>query len=358
MTALPLADPPDHRPTRPLRIGVVGYGVGGRLFHTPYIAAVPGLTLVGVVTANPDRQTEVRGDWPGVPTFDDLAALLAHGVDLVTITTPPHTRRALVLQALAAGVHVIADKPFAPSAAVAHEMAAAARQAGRLLGVFHNRRWDSDARTVQAVLASGRLGEIWRVESRFELDQPETLETGPDGGLLRDLGTHLVDQMMWLLGPVHSVHAELDHVDRPAGRTDAGFSIHLQHRSGVRSHVSAGKLNRHVEKSWRVYGSGGSYIASGTDVQTQALLSGRRPADEGPRWGHEDARLWGTLNTADGRESVPSARGAYQDYYAAFAAAVRGEGPLPVTAEEGAALLAVLDAARVSAREGRVVTLG
>lgn len=340
-----------------MRIGLVGYGAGGRLFHAPYIAAAEGVELAGVVTTHPQRRAEVAADYPGLPVYDRLDDLLAAGVDAVTVTTPPQTRRALVLQALAAGVHVVADKPFAPDAAAARELAAAAERAGRKLAVFHNRRWDADLRTVRALLDSGRLGTLWRVESRFDLDEPQTLDAGPQGGLLRDLGTHLVDQMMWLLGPVAAVYAELDFVDLPAGRTDAAFAISLTHTSGVRSRVSSGKLNHRLERSWRVFGSAGGYAASGTDVQTQAILAGRRPALEGGRWGFERPEHWGTLSTVDGEMPVPSERGAYQDYYTAFAAAVRGEGPLPVSAEEGIRLLEVLDAARVSAAEGRVVRL-
>ena len=340
-----------------MRMGLVGYGGGGRYFHAPYMVAAQGIELVGVVTTNPQRRAKVATDFPGLPVHDRLEDLLAAGVDAVTITTPPQTRRELVLQALAAGVHVVADKPFAPTAAAARELAAVADKADRRLAVFHNRRWDADLRTVRAVLDAGRLGELWRVESRFELDEARTLDPGPQGGLLRDLGTHLVDQMIWLLGPVARVYAELDFVELPEGRTDAGFAVSLTHASGVRSRVSAGKLNHRVEKSWRVVGSEGSYVASGTDVQTQAVFAGLRPATEGERWGREAPNRWGTLSTAGGDEAVPSERGAYQDYYTAFAAAVRGEGPLPVTAEDGIRLLEVLDAARLSAAEGRVVQM-
>ena len=340
-----------------MRIGLVGYANGGRLFHAPYITAAQGIELAGVVTTNARRRGELARDYPGMPAYDTLEDMLRAGVDAVTITTPPATRRDLVLRALAAGVHVVADKPFAPSAAVARELAAAAAKADRLLCVFHNRRWDTDVRTVKAVLDSDRLGTLWRLESRFELDQPEGLEAGPQGGLLRDLGTHVVDQMMWLLGPVASVNAELDYVDLPAGRTDAGFAINMTHRTGVRSRVFAGKLHLHIEKSWRAYGSEGSYVASGRDVQTQDLLSGHRPADLGERWGLEDPGYWGILRNAQGGTRIPSARGAYQDYYTAFALAAQGKGPAPVSTAEGIALLEVLDAARLSASEGRVVHL-
>ena len=166
---------------RPIKLGVVGYGVGGRYFHTPFIEAAEGVELAGVVTRSPVRRAEVEQDWPGVPVFDSLGALLASGVDAVTITTPPETRRELVLEALAAGVHVIADKPFAPTAEVGRELAAAAESAGVLLSVFHNRRWDADIRTLATVIEKGRLGELWRVHSRFDLDDPATLEAGPGG---------------------------------------------------------------------------------------------------------------------------------------------------------------------------------
>ncbi len=338
-----------------LRLGVVGYGVGGRYFHTPFVQAAAGVDLAGVVTRSPVRRAEVQQDWPGVPVFDSLGTLLASGVDAVTITTPPDTRRELVLEALAARVHVIADKPFAPSADVGRELAAAAESAGVLLSVFHNRRWDADIRTLASVIEKGRLGEVWRVHSRFDLDDPATLEAGPGGGLLRDLGSHLVDQMVWLLGDVRSVNAHLDWLDLPEGPTDAGFCLELEHTSGVRSHVEASKVNHIEARELRAYGSEGSYRALGTDVQAQAIFAGHRPVDDLEGWGYEEPGRWGLLSTATGEVSVPSEQGRYHDLYAAFAAATRGEGRQPVPAGDAVRTLAVLDAARLSAERGNSV---
>lgn len=340
-----------------MRLGLVGYGNGGRHFHAPYILAAKDIELIGVVTRSPDRRALAEADLPGVPVYDSLGDLLAAGVDAVTITTPPETRRELVLQAIAARVDVIADKPFAPSAVGGRELADAAIDAGVALSVFHNRRWDADIRTLAAVIGSGELGELWRVESRFDLDEPGGLNPGPYGGLLRDLGAHLVDQLLWLLGPALTVHAQLDWVDLPEGRTDAGFMLDLVHESGVRSHASSSKCNRNVEKELRAYGSGGSYVGSSSDVQTAAIFAGRRPATEGDAWGYEPEDHWGTLNVETGSRRVPSERGAYQDYYTQFAAAFRGEGPYPVPAQEGIRTLQVLDAALTSALEGRIVTI-
>ena len=300
-----------------VKLGVVGYGAGGRYFHTPFIAAAEGIELAGVVTRSPQRRAEVAEDWPGVPVFDSLGALLESGVDAVTITTPPETRRELVLEAVAAGVHVVADKPFAPTAEVGLEMAAAADSAGVLLSVFHNRRWDADIRTLASVIDSGRLGGLWRVHSRFDLDDPDTLEAGPGGGLLRDIGSHVVDQMIWLLGDVRSVNAHLDWIELPEGRTDASFLIDLEHTNGVRSTVESSKANHIEARELRAYGSEGSYRALGTDVQAQAIFAGRRPVDDLEEWGYEEPARWGLLSTAAGEVSVPSEQGRYQDFYTA-----------------------------------------
>jgi predicted dehydrogenase len=338
-----------------MRIGLVGYGTGGRHFHAPFIVAAEGVELAGVVARAPERVAAVKADLPGVPIYDSLTAMLAAGVDAVTITTPPQTRRELVLEAVAASVHVVADKPFAPDADGGRELDAAAKAKGVVLGVFHNRRYDADVLTLRKVLESGRLGKLWRVHSRMDLDDPDTLEAGPTGGLLRDLGSHLVDQMLWLLGPVASVDAQTDIVELPQGPTDASFTLTLRHRSGVHAHLSASKLNRLAVREFRAYGDRGSYVSSGTDVQAQAIFAGRRPVDDLAGWGYEREELWGTLRTGSGAERVPSEQGRYHDYYTAFGRAVRDGGAPPVTAEEAIETLAVLDAARISATEGRVV---
>lgn len=292
-----------------MRLGLVGYGVGGRYFHAPFIQAADGLELAGVVTRDPQRRAELGQDCPGVPVYDSQHALLDAGVDIVTITTPPPTRRELVLEAIAAGVHVVADKPFAPTAAAGRELAEAAQSAGVVLTVFHNRRWDADIRTLRATL--GRLGHLQRI----------------------------------------------DWTDFPDGRTDSAFDITLTHLSGVRSRVSSTKLNRLDDRELRAYGTAGAYICHSTDVQARASLAGKRPADLGDAWGYEPPESWGVLSTADGAVTVPSERGAYQDYYSGFASALRSEGPVPVPVHEAIGTLEVLDAARTSAAQGRVVEL-
>jgi len=340
-----------------MRIGLVGYGTGGRHFHAPFIEAAKGVELAGIVARAPATIERVRADFPDVPIYKSLTDLLAAGVDIVTITTPPQTRRELVLEAIAAGVAVIADKPFAPDAKTGRELAAAAKAKGVLLGVYHNRRFDADIRTLRTLLEQQRVGQLWRLHNRMDMNEPHTLEGGETGGLLRDLGSHLIDQNIWLLGPVKSVFAQLDRVERPEGETDASFVITLVHTSGVHSHISSSKINYLAGRELRIYGDKGSYQANSTDVQAQALFAGKRPAEDPAGWGFEQPSHWGTLYTAEGEEKIPSEQGCYHAYYEAFAEAVKNGSEPPVTAEQGILTLEVLDAALLSAREGRLVTL-
>lgn len=340
-----------------MRIGIVGYGTGGRHFHAPFIKAAKGVELAGIVARAPATIERVKADYPGLPIHASLAEMLKAGVDAVTITTPPGTRRELVLEAIGAGVHVIADKPFAPSADTGRELERAARDRGVVLGVFHNRRFDTDVQTLKKVLDSGRLGRLWRIHARMEQDDPATLEAGPEGGLLRDLGSHMVDQILWLLGPAVSVHAHLDMIDLPEGPTDAGFVISIRHRGGTFSQLVSSKINGIDAKEFVAYGERGSYRSAQTDVQAQAIFAGKRPADDPAGWGYEAEERWGLLATDDGKEPVPSEQGRYHDYYEGFARAVRDGTPPPVTPAEAIAVLQVLDAARQSATEGREISV-
>ena len=338
-----------------VRLGVVGYGAGGRRFHTPFVEAASGITLAGVVTRSPTRRAEVADDWPDVPVFDSLSDMLASGVDAVTITTPPDTHRDLALEAVAAGVHVLVDKPFAPSAAEGREMVKAADAAGVLMSVYHNRRWDADIQTLARVLRDGSVGEPWRIFSRMDQDSPEEVTAGPGNGLLLDLGSHLVDQMLWLLGPVKTVIAHLDWVDLPEGRADGGFTIQMSHDSGVTSHLESSKVGHVAARELRAYGSKGSYSVTSTDVQAAAIDAGHRPAHDPERWGYEDPSRWGLLATAAGEEQVPSEQGRWRDLYSQLALAVQGQAQSPVPAEAALRTLEVLDAARESALTGTCI---
>lgn len=337
------------------RIGLVGYGDGGRLFHTPYIQASDECELVGVVARSPRTQAAVHSDLPEVAVVGSVTELLDLKPDVVVVSTPPETRREIVLEVVSSGVAAVADKPFAPSAKAARELASAAREHDVLLNVFHNRRWDADLVTARAVINSGRLGELRGLDLRLDLDEPDSVESGPGGGLLRDLGSHVVDQALNLMGPARRVFATLGQEDRPEGETNVRFLIVIDHESGTQSRISASKVDHLTSKEIRIYGSEGSYVSDFTDLQADAVRTGARPAGHRSTWGFEDESQWGTLTTNDGAEPVPAEQGDYTCYYDELADALENGGSGPVPAEQGIQVLAVLDAVVRSAAEGSTV---
>jgi len=338
-----------------IKVGLIGYGVGGRQFHAPYLRASEGCELVGIVTSSLDRARLAAEENPGARVFARYDELVAAGVDAVVVSTPPHTRRQLVLDAFGDGLHVMADKPFAPSAEVGRELADAADRAGVLLNVYHNRRYDTDIVTARSVAASGALGELRRLELRCDQDDPGIVQTGPDGGLLRDLGSHVVDQALLLLGPARAVTAWLHITQTPDGPVDTGFVLTIAHHSGAHSHISSTKLARLTSRELRLIGTDGSYRSDYSDVQYEAILAGTEPAAGRDRWGFETPDRWGTLATADGEKIVPSLQGDYTRLYDEFSAAVSSGGPGPVPAAQAVAVLEVLDAARRSATQEQTV---
>ncbi|MEW2509216.1 Gfo/Idh/MocA family oxidoreductase [Streptomyces sp. NPDC046870] len=353
----------------PLRVGLIGYGLAGSVFHAPLIAATEGLALDTVVTSQPERQQQARAEFPDVRIAATPEELFGRAgeLDLIVVASPNKTHVPLATTALEAGLPVVVDKPVAGTAAEARELAALAEERGLLLSVFQNRRWDNDFLTLRRLLADGELGDAWRFESRFERWRPqlkggwrESGDPAEIGGLLYDLGSHVVDQALVLFGPVTEVYAESD-VRRPGAEADDDTFIALTHASGVRSHLYVSATTAQLGPRFRVLGSRAGYVKYGLDPQEAALREGSRPGST-PDWGAEDQSLWGRVGAGEsplsgGGTPVPTLPGDYPAYYAAVAAAVRGTGPNPVTALEAAAALDVLEAARRSAREKVTVTL-
>ncbi|MFF3498364.1 Gfo/Idh/MocA family oxidoreductase [Streptomyces sp. NPDC003247] len=351
----------------PLRVGLIGYGLAGSVFHAPLIAATEGLALDTVVTSNPERQEQARAEFPDVRVAAGPDELLARAgeLDLVVIASPNRTHVPLATAALEAGLPVVVDKPVSGTAAEARELAALAEKRGLLLSVFQNRRWDNDFLTLRRLIADGELGDVYRFESRFERWRPqlkggwrESGDPAEIGGLLYDLGSHVVDQALVLFGPVTQVFAESD-VRRPGAEADDDTFIALTHAGGVRSHLYVSATAALPGPRFRVLGSKAGYVKHGLDPQEAALREGLRP---GPGWGTEPEGRWGRLGAGEsprtgGGRAVPTLPGDYPAYYAAVAEALTDGGPNPVTALEAAAALDVLEAARRSARDGVAVTL-
>ncbi len=340
--------------TAPLRIGLVGYGFGGRYFHAPLLASAANCDFRGVVTTSPDRRKQVEDELPGRKTYASLAELADDGAEAVAVSTPAATHMDLVEEALRLGLATVCDKPFAFDAESARTAVELSEQLGIPLSVYQNRRWDSDFLTIRKLVEDGALGDVTRFESRFERFEPQPGPPAAGGGTLLDFGSHLVDQALHLFGPVQSVYAEM-HVRADNGRDDDVF-VALRHRDGVLSHLWGSWRQAAPGPRFRVTGTDGSYVVGGIDGQEALLIAGARPSTT-PEWGVEPPEQHGVLHDRDGSRPVPSERGAWDSFYPAFADAVRGRGPLPVEARDAVATATVLDAARTSALTGRAVQL-
>jgi scyllo-inositol 2-dehydrogenase (NADP+) len=342
-------------------VGLAGYGLGGSVFHAPLIQAEPGLRLHAVVTS---RDEQVRRELPGVGVVGSAAELLEDpAVELVVVAAPNAVHHQLAAAALRAGRHVVVDKPLALSTADADELIGLAEATDRRLSVFHNRRWDSDYLTVRRCLEAGVLGDVSSFTSRYDRFRPLPKgswkeEDVPGSGVLWDLGPHLIDQALQLFGLPETVWADVG-VQRPG--VAAVDYLHLALGYGrLRVLLHAGMEVRDPGPRFEVHGDRGSFVKHGMDLQEQALRAGGRPGD--PGWGSEPPDRHGTLTgevaglELRGRlESVP---GDYGAFYAAMAAAIRGDGPVPVPAAEARDVVMVIELALASAREGRVVRVG
>jgi predicted dehydrogenase len=348
----------------------VGYGLAGSVFHAPLIAATAGLVLDTVVTSSQERREQALAEFPDVRFAASPEELWqrAGDLDLVVIASPNKTHVPIATAALEAGLPVVVDKPIAGTAAEARGLAALAQERGLLLSVFQNRRWDNDFLTLRRLVESGELGEVQRFESRFERWRPQLKggwrESGaPEeiGGLLYDLGSHVVDQALTLFGPVVRVYAESD-MRRPGAEADDDTFFALTHANGVRSHLYVSATAAQLGPRFRVLGSSAGYVKYGLDPQEAALRAGKRPGATGEPWGVEPESLWGRLGAGEspltgGGTPVDTDPGEYPAFYRAVATALREGTAPPVTAHEAAATLDVLEAARRSAREGVTVRL-
>jgi len=343
---------------------------------------VRGLSLASVVTSNPERADQARAAHPGVEVLADADALFgaAGSHDLVVVAAPNRAHVPLGLAAVEAGLHLVVDKPLAANVADARRLADAADARGVVASVFHNRRWDGDFLTLRRLLDEGALGELVRLELRFdrwrpEVDQSKWREGGaPEeaGGILFDLGSHLIDQALELLGPAMSVYAEVRRL-RAGAEVDDDIFLALEHSSGARSHLSATMLAAQPGPSLRALGSRAAYVKWGLDVQEQALRSGARPRD--PGFGEEPPEAWGLLGTEEDAQPVETAPGRYVEFYEQMERAIRARGgadaagadaagpdaapgePPPVPLEAGIAALRVIEAAQASAAQRVVVPL-
>jgi scyllo-inositol 2-dehydrogenase (NADP+) len=348
-----------------LRAAVIGYGLAGAVFHAPLIAATPGLKVSTVVTGNSERQSAASRAYPDSTVAANADEIFERAADhdFVVVAAPNDVHAILTRKALDVGLPVVVDKPLAPIADEARSLVEHGEELGVLVTVFMNRRWDSDQLTLRRLLEEGRLGKVLRYESRFERWRPALSEPGrwretapPEkgGGILLDLGSHLVDQAVVLFGEVERVYAEVEN--RRGGGADDDAFLALEHSSGVRSHLWASQLAASPGPRLRVLGDVAAYVVTGVDGQEEALVSGARPGDSG-EWGAEPREKWGRLISEQRSEPIASERGDWPRFYSQLERALRLGSSPPVDPRDAVAGLEVLDAARRSAATGSVVSL-
>lgn len=340
-----------------IRVGLVGYGLSGAVFHAPLISAVDGLILTRIVSSRPAK---VLGDYPAVSVDADVDALLAApDVDLVVVSTPNPTHFAYVQKALTAGKHVIVEKPFVNTVAEADQLIDLAARQGRLLSVFQNRRWDNDFLTVKKCIDEGLLGDIYNYEAHYHLNRPEVgpkwkEHAGEGSGALYDLGPHVIDQALCLFGMPATVYADLA-CQRPGADVDDYFQLILGY-GPLRVSLRSSSIVKKAGPRYQVHGSKGSLLKSGADPQQGDLARGLRPGH--PAWGRDSEEGYAELTLGRGIiaisrvETIP---GCYEAYYKGIYEAITAGGPPPVSAADGRRVIRIIEYARQSHAERRVI---
>jgi scyllo-inositol 2-dehydrogenase (NADP+) len=322
-----------------IRVGLAGYGLAGSVFHAPLIRACQRMQLAAVLTSRdvPER----------VGSLDELL----DRSDLVVVATPNTTHFEIAAAALNAGKHVVVDKPLAVTVHEADRLIALAKERQRVLTVFHNRRWDSDFLTVHKMLP--QLGEVMLFEAHWDRFRPEIKrgwreEPRPGGGVLSDLGPHMIDQALTLFGMPDAISADV-LAQRAGAEVDDYFDLTL-HYGERRACLRCSTLVAQPRPRFAVYGTSGSFVKYGLDPQEAQLKSGLTPHDDGFGLDEKD----GTLTFGDGRSGkVPSERGNYLALYEAVADAILDGAPIPVAPADALTGLVLIDLARRAAAEGR-----
>lgn len=356
----------------PIRTAVLGYGFAGRIFHSPFIAAVPGLELAAIVQRTGDN---AAADYPDATVVRSAEEVFSDAsIDLVVVATPNESHFSLARAALKAGKHVVIDKPFTATSEEALTLIGMARQQGRILAPFHNRRFDGDFLTVKKLVVKGTLGRISQVLSHFDRYRPVQRAgtwkeaAGTCNGLLFDLGPHLIDQALALFGAPRFLTASV-RSDRDVTAIDDAFDITLDFAPSpgrnLRYVCSSTMIAAEPAPRFRIHGTHGSFLKYGLDPQEAALLAGRRPPQLGSPtpWLPEPESAWGTLALAPDpaepatvhRTKLPSEVGDYRRFYESVRDAILDTAPLAVPVEDAFRTVRLLELALESSREKRTL---
>jgi scyllo-inositol 2-dehydrogenase (NADP+) len=344
-----------------IRVGLIGYGMGGRFFHAPILTSVPGLYLKKIVATRPESIANIEENYPGTEVVSSIEAIFADpDIQLVVVATPnvdhfEHARRALE-----SGKHVVVEKPFTVTSQEADQLIAIANRTGKLLTAHHNRRWDSDFRTVEKILRSNLLGELVEYEAHFDRYWPalrnswKEKKTSPGANVLFNLGPHLIDQALCLFGLPEEIFGQLD-IQRQKAEIADSFEMILRY-PGLKVTLKSGMLVREAGPHFTLHGHRGSFIKFGMDVQEQALASGHKPNDS-LDWGREPEDLQGKINTEvhgiHFTGKVESETGDYRKYYRNVYQAIIGQAALAVTPQQARQTIRIIELAEQSHAEKR-----
>ncbi len=345
-----------------IRAGVVGFGLGGKIFHAPFLQAIDGLELAAILERHGEDAAKAYSGVAIVRTMEELLAVPE--LSLVVITTPPSSHFELARQALNAGKHVVIDKPFVASSEQARQLIELARARGLALSAYQNRRWDGDFLTLKKLIADDALGRVVSLESRFERFhpglRPKTWQEKnvPGNGLLHDLGSHLADQALVLFGTPQSVTADIRY-DRDRTAVNDGFAIHLEYPR-LRVSLYSSLIAAAAGPRFVAHGTGGSYVKYGLDPQEPALKGGATLG--GPHWGEEPEAAWGKLTTMENgvpsERVVPTLAGDYRRYYETVRDAIWGRAALAVPGEQGWRVIRLLELAIESSVRKQAIPCG
>jgi predicted dehydrogenase len=341
-----------------IRVGLVGFGMAGRVFHAPLISSVEGLELAAVVERNSNHAAE---RYPGITTYRSVEELLADAsIKLVVVATPNSSHFPIAMQALEAAKNVVVDKPVALASNEIAQLAELAGGIGLHLFPFHNRRFDSDFGTIQKVIGDHSLGRLVHFESNFDRWRPGLStrvwkEETDQGGILLDLGTHVVDEALMLFGLPASIGAEVFREREGDGANDS-FTIRLHYLTGFTVTLGANCLSSLARPRVHLRGTRGNYWKWGLDSQEETLNNITKITD--PDWGKEPEEKWGTLSIdVEGKietRKVPSAVGDYRRYYEQVRDVLTGTSDVPpATPAEAWRTARVLEWAKQSSDEHR-----
>lgn len=338
-------------------VGLIGFGFAGRVFHAPIISAVPGLRLRAILQRSGDDAATLYPQTKVVKSLDELLAISE--IKLVVVATPNVSHHPLAKQCLLAGRDVVVDKPFTTTYAEAEELVNLAKQHSRLLTVYQNLRCNGDFRTIRQLVSAGRFGRIVLYEAHFDryrlqLRPGAWRETpGPGSGVFVDLGVHLIDQAMALLGLPEAITADI-RIERDGAVVDDAFDVVL-HYPGSRALLRASMMAVAPDLRYIVRGERGAFVKYGIDPQEAALKRGEVPQNEDENWGKEPQEKWGVFYTPHGDavspETVPTLPGDYRLFYANVRDAILGKAPPDVTPAQMLNVMAALELARESSQK-------